>query len=248
MSRDPLFNVKKPMCLGNRNYHGVGMMAGYTSSFIHQKVMAIISNYLPIGTSILDIGAGHGGFSKRLLENGYSVTAIEKYADFLVKGVKNLKIDLNSNWSLEVDKNYDGVVAIEVIEHLENSFHFMRQVYNVLKSNGYLIITSPNIQSLLSRWYFLFYGKLRMLEHPDHRIPVFEQSIVKLCLEVGFKEIYHTYDMDLLEVSGSYFKLIAKKIIKKFTYMIVRDKGNLIGNSNIWLLQKVPKDKLPSKK
>lgn len=39
--------------------------------------------------------------------------------------------------------NFDAVIASEVVEHLWNPLSFFDEAYRVLRSNGYLIISTP---------------------------------------------------------------------------------------------------------
>ena len=75
----------------------------------------------------------------------------------MATGVRNMSsLDLN----LECDflDKYDIILAVEVIEHLENPFHFMRMMHRHLKPNGIIILTTPNVDSFFDRLWFLFKG------------------------------------------------------------------------------------------
>jgi len=67
------------------------------------------------------------------------------------------KADLNQSIPLP-DNTYDAVVAIEVLEHLENHFRFLSELLRVTKPGGMLILTTPNVLSISSRWHFFIYG------------------------------------------------------------------------------------------
>lgn len=107
---------------------------------------------------ILDVGAGQGYFCRRLKDLGYRVEACDGVAEgFKCPDVPFTKVDLNQTLPLP-DDHFDCVVAIEVIEHLENHFQFMREMVRVTKPGGLIIITTPNVLSLPSRLKFLLYG------------------------------------------------------------------------------------------
>ena len=107
---------------------------------------------------ILDVGAGEGYFTKLLKEAGHDVEALDYVEeDFVVKGVPFHQADLSQKIPLP-DNEYDCVVSIEVIEHVENHFHFMRELLRITKPGGMVILTTPNVSSMTSRWYFLRYG------------------------------------------------------------------------------------------
>ena len=86
-------------------------------------------------------------------------------------------VDLNGSFPWE-DERFDAVVSTEGIEHLENHYHFLRELCRVLKTGGVLVLTTPNIVSLRSRMRFFgsgFFGRdSRPLNetsrHPLHHI------------------------------------------------------------------------------
>ncbi len=53
---------------------------------------------------------------------------------------------------------FDCVVSTEGIEHLENPFHFAREIHRVLRPDGALVLTTPNTVGLRSRVRFLGSG------------------------------------------------------------------------------------------
>ena len=107
---------------------------------------------------ILDVGAGEGYFCKLAVEDGREIEACDYSAEqFRMPSVPFHRADLAQGIPLP-DNAYDVVVAIEVIEHMEDHFRFVRELLRVLKPGGMLIITTPNVVSLSSRIHFLLYG------------------------------------------------------------------------------------------
>jgi hypothetical protein len=73
------------------------------------------------------------------------------------------------------DKKFGLITAIEVIEHLENPGWFFSSVAKYLEDDGYFIMTTPNIHSVLCRFRFLLTGKLKQFDEkgdPTHIYPV----------------------------------------------------------------------------
>jgi SAM-dependent methyltransferase len=52
----------------------------------------------------------------------------------------------------------DGIVAVEVVEHLEQPLFFVREAARCLRLGGWMIVTTPNVLSLGSRLEFLVRG------------------------------------------------------------------------------------------
>ncbi|HXF96132.1 MAG TPA: class I SAM-dependent methyltransferase [Gemmatimonadales bacterium] len=123
---------------------------------IYQKVLALLST-MP-GPRLLDVGAGEGYFCELVRKEGFEVEACDARPDiFNVPGVPFHRADLNEAIPLP-DEAFDGAVAIEVIEHLENHTRFVQELFRVVRKGGTVIITTPNVLSIPSRWHFFLYG------------------------------------------------------------------------------------------
>ena len=127
---------------------------------IHESFWPFLTGRLGPDKSIrvLDAGAGHGAMTKRLHEQGYDVYA----CDFRPEIFHFDKVECrqgNLNEALPYpDDSFDAIVAVEVLEHLLDHDHFFKECRRVLRPNGKLIATTPNILSLKSRLRFLAGG------------------------------------------------------------------------------------------
>ena len=66
-------------------------------------------------------------------------------------------IDLNEPLPYQ-SESYDAVVSTEVIEHVESHRRFVSEAARVLKPGGVLVLTTPNLYRVLSRFTFLLTG------------------------------------------------------------------------------------------
>jgi 2-polyprenyl-3-methyl-5-hydroxy-6-metoxy-1,4-benzoquinol methylase len=135
-------------------------------SYCEQKSMNVIMDYVQvINTKIiklLDVGCGDGFFLYRLSEElkGGKLEGID-YSEYLLEAAKKRPFEATfKHVNLEEgipyeDCSFNVVYAGEVIEHLYNPDVFVREVYRVLKNNGIFIVSTPNINSWLSRLVFI---------------------------------------------------------------------------------------------
>ena len=101
-------------------------------------------------------------------------------------------------------QSFDAVVSTEGIEHLENHFSFLREVCRILKPEGLLVLTTPNIAALRSRVRFFgsgFFGRdsrplNEAARHPLHHIGLATFPELRYELRMsGFRliEVRHTH-------------------------------------------------------
>ena len=93
---------------------------------------------------IYDIG-GYGDLSS-LIEKKYNN---HKVIDFNIDDLNTQKLNIENN-------SVDLILMCEVIEHLYNPDLVLEECYRILKKNGKLIITTPNLTSWFNRILFLF--------------------------------------------------------------------------------------------
>ena len=85
---------------------------------IHEAVQGVVQP-LPRG-ALLDVGAGEGAFAQWAAEQGFHVTAADAAPEFFrPDNIRCAATDLGARWPFE-DAQFDVVVSIEVIEHVEN--------------------------------------------------------------------------------------------------------------------------------
>jgi SAM-dependent methyltransferase len=142
---------------------------------------------LPASGSVFHAGAGRGGLSWLLKDAGYSVTSVDLYPDrFAMPGMECTYSDLNNPIPFPSGV-FDVVLAVEVMEHLESPWRFLREAVRLLNSGGIFIFSTPNVISIPSRFSFLLSGVLpyfRMSSFKGcyHVTPIFPWSVERFCL------------------------------------------------------------------
>lgn len=133
---------------------------------VHQLVFKVAAKHIGRAseTRVLDVGAGQGAFSQRLVEAGYDVAACDMFPEmFRCAGVECRQANVQEQLPYD-DGEFDTVVALELVEHLESQLGLFREIARILKPGGTFVFSTPNIMSLKSRLRFLFTGYLN--NHP----------------------------------------------------------------------------------
>jgi SAM-dependent methyltransferase len=79
--------------------------------------------------------------------------------DFLSSDIEIRSANLNNGIPFD-DSQFDVVVATEVIEHLENPWFFVRELYRVTKAGGVVVISTPNLANVYTRTWYALTGRL----------------------------------------------------------------------------------------
>jgi 2-polyprenyl-3-methyl-5-hydroxy-6-metoxy-1,4-benzoquinol methylase len=166
--------------------------AGISADFLYDKYEQIIRERHLSG-SILDFGAGQGFLTRRLIGmNRFSSVAA---ADILPKSSdmpsQVVWIDADLDESLaEPDESFDVILCCEVIHCLENPRAVAREFFRLLHSNGTVIISTPNnesvraIAALWMRGHFVDFGKT---SYPFHKTALLKTDLDRLLGEAGFE-------------------------------------------------------------
>lgn len=151
---------------------------------------------------ILDLATGRGYLLRRLSGAGFTNLAaadLDAGSFSLDKGKYNFK-ELDANEPLPYPgEAFDVVISSETIEHLERPRQFVRECYRILRPGGLFILTTPNVETIFSRLYFLWCGGLA-----GHTLSDYQQSghiavlpswlMERFAEEAGFKQEAHSYN------------------------------------------------------
>jgi 2-polyprenyl-3-methyl-5-hydroxy-6-metoxy-1,4-benzoquinol methylase len=147
-------------------YNGIQEMAAYG---LHRDVFRMLIPFLKKNMRVLDFGCGQGAFSQRLVDAGMIVDGCDINTG-QIKATLNKKITLDLNQkdlSDSIPDKYDLVVALEIIEHLENPWKYLADSIGLLNDGGMIVLSTPNIASFPSRLRFFMRGTLIAFEKSD---------------------------------------------------------------------------------
>jgi SAM-dependent methyltransferase len=157
---------------------------------LHEYAFAQLRDHCRHGASVLELAAGSGAMSLRLADAGYRVTATDYVAEnFRLHGsVPFFASDLNGDFASGREGAHDAVCAMEIIEHLENPRHFLRQCCAILKPGGMLLLSTPNLDNAASLATFLRSNTFQWFSdadyaHDGHITPLSQWQIHKCLAE-----------------------------------------------------------------
>lgn len=155
-----------------------------------QRLAAVLR---PGAGHILELGAGAGAMSLRLSDRGYAMTASDlNEGTFEPEGIPFVALDLNQAFAQRLQRRFDAIVALELVEHLENPYHFFRQCAETLENAGFLVVSTPNLGSPVSQAMFATRGNFQWFSDGDYRkeghIMPLSPSVLRRCwTEAGFE-------------------------------------------------------------
>jgi SAM-dependent methyltransferase len=192
---------------------------------------------------LLDIGCGYGFFLKQFLGHpGVELTGIEinpSAAEFARKSLP--RILQGSVAEIELQEEFDCVVAFEVVEHLFDPRALLETVHARLRAGGHFLLTTPIIGS---RWFTVL-GRRWPAIHPAAHNYYFNPGTFRALAEsCGFRlvslrrrQVLHKKWAHLRQRLGSLFRVL-RPILGATKFMDNRLLPFLSGGSMELILQK----------
>ena len=150
---------------------------------------------------ILEIGAGHGAFTKRIFDEGYDVSACDLFPEkFYFDEIECKEADITKEIPYE-SGSFDIIIAIEVMEHIHDHVKFFEESHRLLKNEGVLVFSTPNILSLKSRIRFLFAGFFYSFKPLDHKnndgLQHFSSRTIDQYMNIGLNKKFTRLDFSI---------------------------------------------------
>jgi len=133
------------------------------------------------GQRILDFGAGRGAMLRALRHLGAYVVAIEPfgYARLQAQGFSVFRSVAELPTGLELD----GIVTLDVIEHLPTPWATLRDLGALLRTGGWMFTATPNGHSLAARVHG---PRWRDATNPGHLVVLSPKSLATALAAAGF--------------------------------------------------------------
>lgn len=118
-----------------------------------KKLVGLVKEEQP--GHLLDIGCAGGELAALLVSCGWQVEGLEQECTLAEaareRGIPVRMADFGQDQFPWGTATFDAVVAGEVIEHVIDTDHLLRETARVLRPGGILVITTPNLASLENR-------------------------------------------------------------------------------------------------
>ena len=140
--------------------------------------------------NVLDVGCGAGGNLKTLQDQGWEPYGIE-ISEVAAAHARELVTGNIHTGTLESapfpPQSFDLILMSHSLEHLPSPVDALRRVHRLLKDDGLLVVSVPNVNSLeyklFGRWWF-------QLDTPRHFYHFDKRSLSGLFTQAGF-QLHH---------------------------------------------------------
>lgn len=120
----------------------------------------IFSQIAPhLGRSVLEVGCGNGNFTVLLAEYCDRVMAVDIDASYIDQarsrlahkpGVEVLQADATDAAQIKARSQFDSVVMLDVLEHIQDDVQLLRSLGQYLQPHGKLVVKVPALEWLYS--------------------------------------------------------------------------------------------------
>ncbi len=152
-----------------------------------------IERLVPPSGRLLDVGCSRGYLLEAARDRGWQAAGVE---------LNPRSVELARSRGLEVHcgqladaplapESFDVVTAFDVIEHLRSPRAFLAQVHRLLRPDGLLVLTTPNIGGLVPRCTYWLVGRtVGAWEHPTppgHLVQFSRHTLFAILSRTGFR-------------------------------------------------------------
>ncbi len=154
-----------------------------------KRSLRVISRFATGKQDLLDMGCGRGFFLDEARAIGWKVFGIDysqKTTDY-ASNMLNLDVKRDDILLYQTNKKFSLITMNQVIEHVLQPKRLIKKCHDLLNSNGYLYIATPNIKSLSAR---VFGCEFEHLIPPEHVSFFSKKTLTWLLRDCGFKVSY----------------------------------------------------------
>lgn len=160
----------------------------------------IISDWIPDGGKVLDLGCGNGSLLKHLQQRNITGYGLEidnsKFAECIEAGVNVIQADLDEGLAQFADQSFDFVILSQTLQAIQRPDFLLQEIVRVGK-NG--IIGFPNFGHWQCRMQLALGGKMPVSKTLPNAW--FETPNIHLCTIKDFENLCDDYQLNVLNRS-----------------------------------------------
>lgn len=193
--------------------------------YLVQQNINLVNRYLQPPTRILDVGCNVGLTVKGLEEKGFLSEGVEPSSLGAEIAHKRTGITVHNMELSELDSHakYDGILMLDVLEHLYNPVQVLKECNQHLNMNGILFLHVPHHKGVSNRYKQLLHhwGIKKNFKHfgfPAHIYSFDKKSLHKILDKSGFKTIhFESWPNTLTNGKVNWFNQLMVSIFRKFS-------------------------------
>lgn len=194
-------------------------------NFTYGTIIKIINNFLKPPKTILDIGCGSGTLALYLASKGNYVMGVDiskKAIDVCKRSTRLLGFEKTTHFSVmdfpqeSINKRFEFIICSEVLEHLEDDKAALKEIFSLLKAEGYALLSVPSRNSLFFR--------LGLTKNFDKKVGHLRRydldEFLKICKNAGFMIVVSKKNEGVLR-NLLFINPVAGKLIRFIKFFLV---------------------------
>jgi len=180
--------------------------------------------------NILEIGGG-GGFTASLLCKNFGCkgTNIDiNIPNENAKNITHIKLDMSKNKLKNIigRENFDLILALDVLEHIESTEDFMESIIEIIKKDTYIILSLPNIKNI--RVPYQIYIKNTF---PKNEQGIFDKTHLRWFTKNDIKFLLRKYNFNIIKSCYTDHRsiLIKNKLFEKLFGFLIAPQFIVLG-------------------
>ena len=196
-----------------------------------QKHVREVMRFKP-GGKLLDIGCSYGILVKAAKDLGFDARGVEptkRAASYAAKRLHLSVIHGTVETASFAKNSFDVITLYDVLEHIPDFKKFLKEIRRILKSDGILVIQSPNVDSfafrlLKTRWNWLLV--------PQHLWHFSGRSLTHVLADAGFSVIWKTTEDNPYDFASNLKSTLSVRGVRYAVYLAVY--GAIAAGTKIW--------------
>jgi len=163
------------------------------------RYLDMIEKVVPERGCILDVGTADGAFLHVCKQRGWLVAGCELNRQLCDRSQESYDISIHRGTIFDMglkDKSFDVVTLWDVLEHTTHPKRVLQECHRVLTPGGWLVVTYPDINSLVAR----LMGRRWVLLLSPHLYYFTVPTMQKMLAKTGFRVLQNRWQWESLEL------------------------------------------------